>query len=281
MTPKAQAKEAQAKAPKAPGRIRLPYLMKAKSERRKLTMLTAYDALTAPLLEQAGVDMLLVGDSLSNVILGFSSTLSVTLEDMERATAAVARSTTRAFIVTDLPFGSYEASTQEAFHSAERLLRAGAGAVKLEGGIPRAATIEFLVNAGIPVMGHLGYTPQAEHMLGGPSLQGKGTQAKQMLEDAKAVAEAGAFGVVLEMVPASLAQEITATVPIPTIGIGAGAHCDGQVLVWADAVGMGAWAPSFAKRYANVGEIITEAASKYVHEVQSGEFPGAEYSREV
>lgn len=278
MTPKAQAKEAQAK---APGRIRLPYLTKAKLEGRKLTMLTAYDALTAPLLEQAGVDMLLVGDSLSNVTLGFSSTLSVTLEDMERATAAVARSTTRAFIVTDLPFGSYEASTQEAFHSAERLLRAGAGAVKLEGGIPRAATIEFLVNAGIPVMGHLGYTPQAEHMLGGPSLQGKGTQAKQMLEDAKAVAEAGAFGVVLEMVPASLAQEITATVPIPTIGIGAGAHCDGQVLVWADAVGMGAWAPSFAKRYANVGEIITEAASKYVREVQSGEFPGAEYSREV
>ncbi len=262
------------------GSVRLTHLQRAKQEGRKLAMLTAYDALTAQLLDAAGVDMLLVGDSLSNVTLGYNSTLEVTLDDMVRATNAVARGSSRAFIVTDLPFGTYETSPQDAFSSSVKLMQAGAHAVKLEGGSARSKIVRFLVEAGVPVMGHLGYTPQSEHILGGPSLQGRGNQRQQLLQDALALQEAGAFAIVLEMVPASLAAEITAALEILTIGIGAGAKCDGQVLVWSDAMGMSEWTPSFVKRFAEIGRQITQAASNYVREVQAGSFPDATYSRE-
>lgn len=258
----------------------MTHLQRAKQEGRKLAMLTAYDALTAQLLDAAGVDMLLVGDSLSNVTLGYHSTLEVTLDDMVRATNAVARGSSRAFIVTDLPFGTYETSPQDAFSSSVKLMQAGAHAVKLEGGSARSKIVRFLVEAGVPVMGHLGYTPQSEHILGGPSLQGRGNQRQQLLQDALALQEAGAFAIVLEMVPASLAAEITAALEILTIGIGAGAKCDGQVLVWSDAMGMSEWTPSFVKRFAEIGRQITQAASNYVREVQAGSFPDATYSRE-
>lgn len=261
-------------------RVRIPHLQKAYREGRRLTMLTAYDATVAPLLEAAGVDMLLVGDSLGNVALGHQSTLPVELSDMVRSTEAVARSTTRPLIVTDLPFGSFEQGTAQAFGSAATLLKAGAQAVKMEGGAERAHLIRFLVENGIPVMGHLGYTPQAENALGGPRLQGKGELGDKLLADAHSVAEAGAFGLVLEMVPASLARRVTEELDIPTIGIGAGPDCSGQVLVWADMAGMGAWSPSFARRFGEVGQALTEAARAYVEETQAGSFPGPDHYRE-
>lgn len=256
-----------------PRRVRVQDLARAKAGSRRLTMLTAYDALVAPILESAGVDMLLVGDSLGNVVLGHSSTLPVTLEDMERATAAVARSTSRALVVADLPFGTYEASPQQAFESAARLMRAGAHAVKLEGGAPRAAAVRLLSEGGIPVVGHLGYTPQSEHMIGGPRMRGRGDQHGTMLADAAALEEAGAVALVLEMVPADLAGEVTTAVRVPTIGIGAGPDTDGQVLVWSDMAGMGTWTPSFVRRFAELGEALRDAAEEYVHAVTEGSFP--------
>lgn len=237
-------------------------------------MLTAYDALTAPLLEAAGVDMLLVGDSLGNVILGHSSTLPVTVEDMERATASVARSTSRALIVADLPFGSYEDGPAHAFASAARLMKAGAHAVKLEGGAPRGHIIRSLVDAGIPVCAHLGYTPQSENALGGPRMQGRGEAGEAMRADALAVQEAGAFALVLEMVPSTVAARITAELSIPTIGIGAGPDTDGQVLVWSDMAGMSDWTPSFVRRFGELGSALTAAAGDYVAAVRDGSFPG-------
>jgi len=256
-----------------PRRVRVQDLVRAKVESRRLTMLTAYDALVAPILESAGVDMLLVGDSLGNVVLGHSSTLPVTLEDMERATAAVARSTSRALVVADMPFGTYEASPQQAFESAARLMRAGAHAVKLEGGAPRAAAVRLLSEGGIPVVGHLGYTPQSEHMIGGPRMRGRGDQRATMLADAAALEGAGAVALVLEMVPADLAGEVTAALGIPTIGIGAGPDTDGQVLVWSDMAGMGTWAPSFVRRFAELGDALRDAAGEYVLAVTEGSFP--------
>lgn len=255
------------------GRVRVQHLARAKREGRRLTMLTAYDALVAPILEDAGVDMLLVGDSLGNVVLGHASTLPVTLEDMVRATAAVARSTHRALVVADMPFGTYEASPQEAFANAAALMRAGAHAVKLEGGRPRAAAVQLLTQGGIPVVGHLGYTPQSENTLGGPRLQGRGDQQARMLDDARALRDAGAVAVVLEMVPDDVATEVTLDLDIPTIGIGAGPHTDGQVLVWADMAGMTAWAPSFVRRFGELGDALREAAGAYVASVTDGTFP--------
>lgn len=266
--------------PARPGaRVRLHHLTAAKGQ-RKLSMLTAYDALTARIFDSAGVDMLLVGDSVGNVMLGYPTTLPVTLDDMARATSAVARGTDRAFVVADLPFGSYEASRREAHASATRLMKAGAGAVKLEGGQEVVPTVRKLVETGIPVMGHVGYTPQSEHALGGPRLQGKGDEGDRMLRDTLALQNAGAFAIVLEMVPASLAARITEALDIPTIGIGAGPACDGQVLVWSDMAGMTEWAPSFVKRFAEVGKDLKNAASAYVAEVEDGSFPGPEHSRE-
>ena len=257
-------------------RVRVQHIARAKAEGIPLTMLTAYDALTAPILEAAGVDMLLIGDSLGNVILGHSSTLPVTLDDMERATGAVARSTSRAMIVADLPFGTYEDSPEHAFASATRLMKAGAHAVKLEGGQSRAHIIAALTAAGIPVCAHLGYTPQSENTLGGPRMQGRGAGADQLRADAEAVEKAGAFAVVFEMVPASIATELTHTLSIPTIGIGAGPNTDGQVLVWSDMAGYSDWTPSFVRQFGQLGQALREAASDYVEAVRERTFPGPE-----
>jgi len=254
--------------------VRIQHIARAKAEGIPLTMLTAYDALTAPILEAAGVDMLLVGDSLGNVILGHSSTLPVTLEDMERATAAVARSTSRAMIVADLPFGTYEDTVEHAFASAARLMKAGAHAVKLEGGRSRAHIIAGLVSAGIPVCAHLGYTPQSENTLGGPRMQGRGAGADALRRDAEAVEQAGAFAVVFEMVPASIATELTQSLTIPTIGIGAGPNTDGQVLVWSDMAGYSEWTPSFVRTFGKLGQALRDAASDYVEAVRERSFPG-------
>lgn len=257
-------------------RMRVQHIARAKAEGIPLTMLTAYDALTAPILEAAGVDMLLIGDSLGNVILGHSSTLPVTLEDMERATAAVARSTSRVMIVADLPFGTYEDSPEHAFASATRLMKAGAHAVKLEGGEARAHIIAALTAAGIPVCAHLGYTPQSENTLGGPRMQGRGDGADQLRRDSLAVQEAGAFAVVFEMVPAAIATELTQTLSIATIGIGAGPNTDGQVLVWSDMAGYSDWTPSFVHKFGQLGQALHEAASDYVGSVRERSFPGPE-----
>ena len=257
-------------------RVRVQHIARAKAEGIPLTMLTAYDALTAPILEAAGVDMLLIGDSLGNVILGHSSTLPVTLEDMERATAAVARSTSRVMIVADLPFGTYEDSPEHAFASATRLMKAGAHAVKLEGGEARAHIIAALTAAGIPVCAHLGYTPQSENTLGGPRMQGRGDGADQLHRDSLAVQEAGAFAVVFEMVPAAIATELTQTLSIATIGIGAGPNTDGQVLVWSDMAGYSDWTPSFVHKFGQLGQALHEAASDYVGSVRERSFPGPE-----
>lgn len=257
-------------------RVRVQHIARAKAEGIPLTMLTAYDALTAPILEAAGVDMLLIGDSLGNVILGHSSTLPVTLEDMERATAAVARSTSRVMIVADLPFGTYEDSPEHAFASATRLMKAGAHAVKLEGGEARVHIIAALTAAGIPVCAHLGYTPQSENTLGGPRMQGRGDGADQLRRDSLAVQEAGAFAVVFEMVPAAIATELTQTLFIATIGIGAGPNTDGQVLVWSDMAGYSDWTPSFVHKFGQLGQALHEAASDYVGSVRERSFPGPE-----
>ena len=257
-------------------RVRIQHIARAKAEGIPLTMLTAYDALTAPILEAAGVDMLLIGDSLGNVILGHSSTLPVTLEDMERATGAVARSTSRAMIVADLPFGTYEDSPEHAFASATRLMKAGAHAVKQEGGETRAHIMSALTDAGIPVCAHLGYTPQSENTLGGPRMQGRGDGADQLRRDSLAVQEAGAFAVVFEMVPAAIATELTRTLSIATIGIGAGPNTDGQVLVWSDMAGYSDWTPSFVRTFGTLGAALHEAASDYVEAVRERTFPGPE-----
>lgn len=254
-------------------RLRLHHLLKKADEGTPLTMLTAYDALTGAIFDRAGVDMVLIGDSMGNVVLGYDSTHRVTIEDVVSATGAVARSSRRAFIVADLPFGTYEADSRDAFSNSVRLIKAGAQAVKLEGGAARADTVRLLTSGGIPVMGHLGYTPQSEHALGGPRMQGRGKGTERMIADAKALESAGAFIIVLEMVPAAIAKRVTEAVSIPTIGIGAGPHCDGQVLVWSDMAGMTDWIPSFAHRFANLGAELESAAADYVKAVEDGSFP--------
>ncbi|MBT0994817.1 3-methyl-2-oxobutanoate hydroxymethyltransferase [Cellulomonas sp. DKR-3] len=261
-------------------RVRVHHLRAAKERGEKLTMLTAYDAVTARIFDDAGVDMLLVGDSIGNTMHGHATTLPVTIDDMIPAARAVAGAARRAFVVVDLPFGSYEAGPQQALESAVRIMKStGADAVKLEGGRRSAAQIRALTDAGIPVVAHLGYTPQSEHLLGGPRVQGRGDEASEHLSaDAVAVTEAGAVAVVLEMVPAPVAAQVTEIVAIPTIGIGAGPECDGQVLVWVDMAGMGDWSPRFAKRFGEVGAALTAAASAYVDEVRGGSFPDAEHS---
>lgn len=258
---------------KEPRVWRIQHLAEAKLANRKLTMLTAYDALTARIFEAAGVDTLLVGDSYGNVQLGYESTLPVTLDDMERATAAVARATSRSLVIADLPFGTYEASPAQAFTSASRLIRVGANAVKLEGGAARSAAVSLLTSSGIPVVGHLGFTPQSENTLGGPRIQGRGSGRNALLEDALALQEAGACMIVLELVPADVAREVTQTLDIPTIGIGAGPDTSGQVLVWSDMAGMTDWVPSFVKRFAELGTALEKAATEYCQEVRDGAFP--------
>ena len=256
----------------------------AKAKGEKLSMLTAYDYSTAKLEDESGINGILVGDSLGNVVLGYEDTVSVTMEDMIHHGAAVARGAKNALVVVDMPFMSYEATVEEAVRNAGRLMKEGrAGAVKLEGGVPVAEQIRAIVKAGIPVMGHIGLTPQSINVFGGFKVQGKSEEAaRALLADAKAVEEAGAFAVVIEAVPAALAQMITDAVSIPTIGIGAGAGCDGQILVYQDMLGMFSdFTPKFVKRYANVGEVMREAFANYAAEVASGAFPTEEHTYKI
>lgn len=258
-------------------RVRVHHLREAKERGERLTMLTAYDAATAAIFDAAGIDMLLVGDSIGNTMHGYRTTLPVTVDEIIVAARAVAGAAQRAFVVADLPFGSYEAGPEQALATAVRVMKeTGVSAVKFEGGRRVAAQVRALTDAGIPVVGHLGYTPQSENILGGPRVQGRGTEAAdQLREDAIALVEAGAVAVVLEMVPAPIAEGITEIVPIPTIGIGAGSACDGQVLVWVDMAGMGEWSPKFAKRFGEVGAALKAAAVAYADEVRAGTFPDA------
>lgn len=242
-------------------------------------MLTAYDAMVASIFDRAGVDMLLVGDSIGTTVFGDANTLGVELADMVRATTSVAKGTQRALVVADLPFGTYEANVEHAFASSVQLIKAGANAVKLEGGIRIADHIKHLVLHGIPVVGHVGFTPQSENALSGPRVQGRGDEAgDRVIEDAVAVQEAGASAVVLEMVPTDLANKITSILKIPTIGIGAGPGTDGQVLVWSDMAAMGEWQPSFVRVFAEIGTALHGAASDYVDAVKSRSFPTREHS---
>ncbi|MDO8120287.1 3-methyl-2-oxobutanoate hydroxymethyltransferase [Isoptericola sp. b490] len=266
--------------PEAVHPVRTHHLRQAKERGERITMLTAYDAMVAQIFDQAGTDVLLVGDSLSNVVLGRPDTLAVTLDEMIHHARAVVAATRRALVVTDLPFGSYEASPEQAMASAVRLIKeSGTRAVKLEGGRRVAAQVELLTSSGIPVMGHLGFTPQSEHAFGGKRVQGRGPEAADALcDDAMALQEAGVFAVVIEMVPASLAQRVTEILDVPTIGIGAGPYCDGQVLVWQDMAGLGDWSPRFAKRYADLRGALDGAVRRYTDEVRRGTFPGPEHS---
>ncbi len=256
-------------------------LQRMKADGEKITVLTAYDYPFARLMDQAGIDMVLVGDSVGCVVAGYDNTLPVTMDEMVYHTRAVARGTQQAFIVTDLPFLSYQIDVTEARRNAGRLMQeGGAQAVKLEGGCNVAATIRAIVDMDIPVVGHIGLTPQSIHRMGGYKVQGKqAEQARQLLADALAVEEAGAFALVLEGIPATLAAEITAAVSIPTIGIGAGVHCDGQVLVIHDILGLcEKYSPKFVKRYADVGDAIRGGIEDYIREVREGVFPGPEHS---
>jgi 3-methyl-2-oxobutanoate hydroxymethyltransferase len=246
------------------------------SKGQRLAMLTAYDFPTARLAVEGGIELLLVGDSLGKVVLGYDSTLAVTLDDMVHHTKAARRGAPQAFLVADLPFLSY-ATPEQALASAARLMKeAGADSVKLEGGVEVVAIVEALVRAGVPVLGHVGLTPQTASSLGGYKLQGKDEEtARRVLEGAVALERAGCWGVVLELVPAPLAKLVTAKIAIPTIGIGAGADCDGQVLVFHDMVGMfSGFTPTFVKRYTEAGAAIKAAISRYAAEVRSGAFPG-------
>jgi 3-methyl-2-oxobutanoate hydroxymethyltransferase len=244
-------------------------------------MLTAYDATMAALLDRAGIDAILVGDSLGMVVLGHDTTIPVTLDAIIHHSAAVTRGAKRALVIADMPFLTYQLNTEQALRNAGRLLQeGGAHAVKLEGGRAVADVVRRLVEVGIPVMGHLGLTPQSVHQLGGFGTVGKTEEeAAKVLEDARALQQAGAFAVVLESIPAELALRITTELTIPTIGIGAGPDCDGQVLVSYDAFGLyDRFVPRFVKRYANLGEIIVKGAQEYIHDVQAGSFPGEEHS---
>lgn len=255
-------------------------IMQMKNSGHKISMLTAYDYTTARLLDEAGVNTILVGDSLGNVILGYEDTISVTVEDMIHHSAAVARGAKNALVVTDLPFMSYQASVYDAVVNAGRLMKEGrAGAVKLEGGKEVCPQIKAIVSAGIPVVAHLGLTPQSINTFGGFKVQGKTeAAAKKLIEDAKAVEEAGAFLLVLECVPAKLAKLVTESINIPTIGIGAGAGCDGQVLVIYDMLGMFSdFKPKFVKHFANAGDMIREAVKTYIAEIDDGTFPAEEH----
>lgn len=257
---------------------------KAKETGEKLAMLTSYDYSTAKLVDEAGIHGILVGDSLGNVMLGYEDTIPVTMEDMIHHGAAVARGAQNALVVIDMPFMSYQTGVRDALINAGRLLKeGGAEAVKLEGGAEIVPQVEAIVNAGIPVMGHLGLTPQSINAFGGFKVQGKSeAAARKLIEDAKALEKAGAFAIVLECVPAKLAELVTKEIDIPTIGIGAGAGCDGQILVYQDLLGMFSdFTPKFVKRYANVGEVMKDAFAAYKKEVAEGVFPQEEHQYKI
>ena len=250
----------------------------------KITMLTAYDYSTAKLMDNAGINGILIGDSLGMTMLGYEDTLSVTMEDMIHHTACVARGAKNALVVADMPFMSYQVSVEEAVRNAGRLMKEGrAQAVKLEGGASVCKQIKAITEASIPVMAHLGLTPQSVNAFGGFKVQGKSLEAaRTLIEDAKRVEEAGAFSVVLECVPAALAKIITETISIPTIGIGAGAGCDGQILVYQDMLGMYSdFTPKFVKKFANVGQVMTQAFADYIKETKEGTFPTVDQSFKI
>ncbi|NLW06463.1 MAG: 3-methyl-2-oxobutanoate hydroxymethyltransferase [Clostridia bacterium] len=262
-------------------KVTLTQLQAMKEQRQPITMVTTYDYTAALLADRAGIDMFLVGDSLGNVMLGYPSTVPVTMEEMIHHTRAVMRANPAALVVTDMPFLSYETSVSEAVYNAGRLLKeGGAEAVKLEGGRAMTPMVRAITDAGIPVMGHLGLTPQSAVQLGGYRVQGRDKAAAQkMIDDAQALVEAGVFSLVLECVPTSLARTITEQLPVPTIGIGAGPDCDGQVLVYHDLLGLyDRFKPKFVKRYANLAEDIVKALEQYRDEVRQRKFPGEEYS---
>ena len=257
-------------------KVTVPDVARMKAAGERITMVTAYDFAFARLLDEAGVELLLVGDSLGMVVQGLPTTIPVTLDEIVYHTRLVARGRQRALVVGDLPFGSYQTSPQQAVESAIRLVKdGGAEAVKLEGGVHMARTIEAIAAIDVPVMGHVGLTPQSVHRMGGHRVQGRRAgERERVFDDARSVQAAGAFAVVLECIPLDLAAAITAELTIPTIGIGAGAHCDGQVLVLHDLIGLSSdWTPRFAKRYAEVGREVVRAAADYVREVKSGDFP--------
>lgn len=261
-------------------RVRIPHLMQLKESGQKWAMLTAYDMYSAEIFDEAGIPVLLVGDSAGNNVYGFETTVPVTVEHLLPLCAAVTSAARRAMVVADLPFGSYQASPQQALATATRFMKEGlAHAVKLEGGAAMVPEVELLVRAGIPVMGHIGFTPQSEHVLGGYKVQGRGAGAEKLLADALALQDAGCFAIVMEMVPAPAAAEVTKALRIPTIGIGAGPDCDAQVLVWQDMAGLrGGRAPRFVKKYADLRTTLADAAKAYAADVASGTFPAEEHS---
>lgn len=264
-------------------KVTVPYCIQAKQEGHKITMLTAYDYPMAKLLDDAGIDILLVGDSLGMVIQGNADSLSVSVEEMVYHTKLVSRAVKRALVVGDMPFMSFQVTVEDAVINAGRLIKEGhANAVKLEGGREVAKQIKGIVNAGIPVMGHLGLTPQSINQFGGFKVQAKSEFAiKQLIADAISVERAGVFAIVLEGIPEEAAQRVTEKVSIPTIGIGAGKYVDGQVLVTYDLLGFSDFAPKFVKKYVNLKEIITNSIKEYANEVQEGSFPTEEYTYQV
>ena len=261
-------------------RVRTHHLRELKERGEKWAMLTAYDMYTAATFDEAGIPVLLVGDSASNNVYGNETSLPVTVDELLPLVRAVARSVTRALVVADLPFGSYQASSEQAFHTSVRFMKeANAHAVKLEGGAEMVPQVELLTRSGIPVMAHIGFTPQSEHNLGGYRVQGRGETGRRLVADAQALEEAGAFALVMEMVPGDVAAEITKTLRIPTIGIGAGVDCDAQVLVWQDMAGLRTGRmPRFVKQYADLHGTLLAAAQEYAADVAAGTFPGPEHT---
>jgi 3-methyl-2-oxobutanoate hydroxymethyltransferase len=258
-------------------------LQRRKDAGQRWAMLTSYDQLTAGIFEAAGIDVLLVGDSAANNVLGYPDTVSVTVDELLPLVRAVVRGTQTALVVADLPFGSYQLSPQQALETSVRFMKeAGAHAVKFEGGARVAEHARTVVDAGIPVMGHIGFTPQSVYGLGGYRVQGRGTDAERIIDDAIALQSAGVFAVVLEMVPSDLAKRVTAELSVPTIGIGAGPECDAQVLVWTDMAGMradgAAAVPKFVKPYADVHGVLLQAAKRFADDVKSRDYPDAEHS---
>ncbi|ASN51788.1 MULTISPECIES: 3-methyl-2-oxobutanoate hydroxymethyltransferase [Sinomonas] len=269
--------------PRPAGRVRIHHLAQAKERGEKFAMLTAYEQYTAQIFDEAGIEVLLVGDSAANNVYGHATSLPVTVDEMISLVRAVATSAKRALVVADLPFGSYEVSSEQAVATGVRFLKEGlAHAVKMEGGAYYADTVRAMVQAGVPVMAHIGFTPQSEHALGGYRVQGRGEDAERLIEDARALESAGAFCVLMEMVPAATAAAVDAALTVPTIGIGAGNATTGQVLVWQDMAGLrggeGVRVAKFVKKYADLRTILLDAARAYREDVRSGQFPGPEHS---
>jgi 3-methyl-2-oxobutanoate hydroxymethyltransferase len=261
-------------------RIRTHHLLEMKQRGEKWAMLTAYEQYAAQTFDEAGIPVLLVGDSASNNVYGNETSLPVTVDELIPLVRAVTRSVKRALVVADLPFGSYQAGPEQAFHTSVRFMKeANAHAVKLEGGLPMTPQVSLLTTSGIPVMAHIGFTPQSEHGLGGYRIQGRGDSGDRLVDEALALQEAGAFALVMEMVPGDVAAEVTKRLDIPTIGIGAGASCDAQVLVWQDMAGLRTGRmPKFVKQYADLHGVLLKAAQDYASDVAAGVFPGEEHT---